>query len=244
VTRAKLRAGYEKVYSFYHPEIDEAVTTLVEKIADEPTDLTFGGWLGTLSVCMLCTPDITSKEVAPLGSTIETAIAAVTKSHTGKMARVEMAAAGVANLLDCGGVSISDRTFREVTTWLPRIVAKRNDLDTTTYWNKGFAALALGDQATYLQYCDKPLQLEPGATYEHNLRGFITMLAAAVETKASVSAVLPAYNEVLDLYATFQSASTLDEYSLFWIARIVHHRLGGLPVRKVAAKLHDDLWQS
>jgi hypothetical protein len=243
MTRAKVRAGYEKVYSIYHPEIDEAVTTLVAKIADEPTDLTFGGWLGTLSVCMICAPDVTSKEIAALGPAISTAIEAVTKSHTGKMARMEMAAASIANLLDCGGIAISKKTFGEVTTWFPRIIAKRNDLDTTTYWNKGFAALALGDQATYLQYCDKPLELEPGATYEHNLRGFITMLAAAVETKASVNAVLPAYNEVLDLYSTFHSASTLDEYSLLWIARIVHHNLGGVPLGKVAAKLHDDLWQ-
>ncbi len=28
-----------------------------------------------------------------------------------------------------------------------------------------------------------------------------------------------------------------------WIARIVHHNLAGLPVGKVAAKLHDDLWR-
>jgi len=48
---------------------------------------------------------------------------------------------------------------------------------------------------------------------------------------------------VLDLYSTFQSASTLDEYSLFWIARIVHHNLGGVPVGNVAVKLHDDIWQ-
>jgi len=243
VTRANLLTGYEKLYSLYHPKIDEAVTDLVEMIANEPTDIAFGGWVGKLSACMIYAPVVTAKEITALRTTIETAIEAVTKSHTGKMARMEMAAASLANLLDCGGIAISAKASSELTTWLPRVVAKRNDLDTTTYWNKGFAALALGDQATYLQYCDKPLELEPGATYEHNLRGFITMLAAAVETKASINAVLPAYNEVLDLYSTFRSASTLDDYSLLWIARIVHHLIGGMPVGKVASKLHDDLWQ-
>ena len=243
MTRAKLLAGYEKLYSLYHPELDDVVSRLVQKIANDPTDLTFGGSVGQLSACMIYSPAITSKEITALGAMIATAIDAVTKGHTGKMARMEMAAASLANLLDCGGIAISDKTLRQVTTWLPRVVAKRNDLDTTTYWNKGFAALALGDHATYLQYCDKPLELEPGATYEHNLRGFITMLAAAVENKASVDAVMPAYREVLDLYATFRSASTLDDYSLLWIARIVHHRIGHVPIGKVATTLHDDLWQ-
>jgi len=113
VTRTTLRAGYEKVYSFFHPEIDDAVTTLVDKISDEPTDLTFGRWLAPLSVCMICAPEVTAKEIAALGPTITTAIQAVTKSHTGKMARMEMAAASIANLLDCGGVAISTRTFDE-----------------------------------------------------------------------------------------------------------------------------------
>jgi len=242
MSRKDLAAGYAELHAEGRAELLESVRDLVAQVAGDPDDLNLGSWPAEIARAMVTAPASTATECAPVRSALETAIEH-RQHRTGSMGRVEMAAIGLANVLTCGGLSLSDASFATMSAWLPAIAAKRDDEKTTTYWNKAFAALAFGDRRTYLGFCDQPLVLNAGATYEYNLRAFVTMLAAAIEQRAPVDAVRPAYEEVLENYTTFLSASTLDALSLFWVARVVHHTLGRVPLAHVASKLHDDIFK-
>jgi hypothetical protein len=243
MTRTEVAARYTRLHAESHGELLASVRELVEQVADDPGDFTLGSWPSEIARAMVVAPAKTMNECAAVRPALETALAHRQHRGSGAMGRVEMAAMGLANVLICGGIGLSDASVATISAWVSQIAAKRDDEKTTTYWNKAFAALALGDRRTYLGFCDQPLVLKAGATHEYNLRAFVTMLAAAIEQRAPAAAVRPAYEEVLENYTTFLSASTLDALSLFWIARIVHHDLGHVPLSQVASKLHDDIYR-
>ena len=62
------------------------------------------------------------------------------------------------------------------------------------------------------------------------------------EARATVDAVEPAWREILDNFETQWSANRVDVSTLLWIARIVHHRIGGNALASVARWLHDEVW--
>ena len=221
-------AGFENAYTRGHAKLLERVD---RSIAD-PT--AFGGVGVQLAYAIVVAPGKTARECDAIAPTIEDLIA---HNHD------DLHYVDVANALECCGVGISATTRTTMPMIVAKVRASRDDADASTYWSKGFAALALDDKKICSKYLNSSLPFEPGATYEFNLQTFITMLANAIAHHALAESIVPAYEAVLANYPIFKSASTLEITSLFWIARVVHHRIGGAPLGDVAKLLHDTLWR-
>lgn len=82
--------------------------------------------------------------------------------------------------------------------------------------------------------------VEPGQVFEFNTQGFLRYLAAAIEQRVPVEAVLPAYRDYLKNFPTLRQAHEATFETLFCIAVLVHHRIGGHPITDVPALLHQD----
>ena len=221
-------ARFEKTYERRHGVLLEQVREIIVERDG------IGGTGVALVFAILVEPAKTAGECRAIASVIDELIAETPD-------RVHYV--DVANALECCGVVMSAATVTAMAAIVAGVHASRDDAETSPYWSKGFAALSLDDRKTYRKYLNSSLAFEPGATYEFNLQAFITMLSNAIDQRASIDAVIPAYEEVLANYPTFSSAATLNLESLFWIARVVHHRIGGAPLGDVAKLLHDTLWR-
>lgn len=80
----------------------------------------------------------------------------------------------------------------------------------------------------------------PGQTFEFNTQGLMRYLAAAMEQRVPVAHVLPAYRDYLKHYPTLRSAKEATFETLFCVAVLVHHRIGGHPITDVPALLQQD----
>jgi hypothetical protein len=152
----------------------------------------------------------------------------------------------LANAMECVGVPIGEPTMRTFDTWFLRFGVARNDTSVAAYWTTGFASLALGERLTYraragLGQGDDPTDFTPLETFGHNLQAFMAHLAGAKETGATADEVGPAWEHVLEHYPMYAEGKALDEGALLWMARIVHHDLGGEELGSVAHYLRERL---
>jgi hypothetical protein len=149
----------------------------------------------------------------------------------------------LANALECTGLHVPKATVATLVGWLPRVAAKRDDEMAFYYWSIGFAALAVDDRATYRRFAaadrTSALPFKAGETFGFNLQGLLHHLAAAVEHRASLATVQPAWDELLAHFDTHWEAHSLKEGTLLWVARIVHDRIGGHELGSVAVRLRD-----
>lgn len=154
---------------------------------------------------------------------------------------LDLTLASVANLLACCGHSDETRPAAE---WLWEIEADRNS-EPSMYWERASAALALDVKPLYRALAghepDQPLPFAPGARFGGNLQGFLAHLGGAVETGADFEAIRPAWDEFLGNLERHHEANELGMDSLFWIARVVGHRIVGQPLGTIAQWFHDYL---
>jgi hypothetical protein len=154
----------------------------------------------------------------------------------------ELGVANLANLFACCGYP--DETL-PASDWLSEIRTYPHDEDTSFHWNKAFAALALDQQKLYraLAGCEptEPLTMTPSDRFGGNLQGLLRHFAAAVEHASSFAAVEPAWRDFLANLRRHSSAHQIDRATPFWIARVVHHRIGGAPLGSVAQWLHEQI---
>jgi len=151
----------------------------------------------------------------------------------------------VANALECVGCPLADASHETFRDWLARMELSRDDPQPFHLWSAGFAALALGERATYRRLAaragEATLSFIAGQTYGFNLQALLGHLAAAVENRAPAAAVMPAWEELLRNYEALYDVASLRLGTVLWTARVVHHRIGGAPVGEVAQRLRDDL---
>ncbi len=156
----------------------------------------------------------------------------------------------LANVLECVGDSISPTTLDTFRRWLPLIRASRDDYNTSGFWSRGFAALALDERHTYSKYLTPeyrktpvPFDAPPDARFGFNLQGLLTHLAGAVEQRAPFERVAVAWDDWLAHAPHAMDSRSINPGTLLWIARVVHHRIACHPLGEVAQRLHDDIWR-
>lgn len=180
-------------------------------------------------------------EVAPrIAPLLRPAVVARTAKDEKSIA--ELGVANLANLLACCGYP--DDTA-PVSDWLYEIQTYRHDEDVSHHSDKGFAALALDQQKLYraLAGADptEPLTTTPSARFGGNLQGLLRHLAGAVEHAADFASVEPAWRDFVANLNRHEDTRQINRATPFWIARIVHHRIGGAPLGSVAQWLHEEI---
>ncbi len=159
----------------------------------------------------------------------------------------EIALAGHANLFACCGYPDHTHYFKDR---LYDVRAGRNDYLAFWYFAKAFAGIALekkalyrGPSGTYADW-DEPMPFTPGELHGFNPQSLMAHLAGAVETGATIHDVWPAFEECVHLFPSREETREFDGAVLFWIARIVHHQIGGQPLGQTADWLsrHFNAW--
>ena len=171
-----------------------------------------------------------ASRVAPL---IAPAIAAKRAAPSKSIA--ELAVGNLANLLACCGYP--DETG-PVADWLYQIETSKDEETSYRHWDRSFAALALDVRKLYRtlggESPGKPLELEPSRGFGGNLQGLLRHFGAAVEHGAGFAAIEPAWRDLVANLERHDQSGQISPATTFWIARVVHHRIGGAPLGDVA----------
>ena len=86
-----------------------------------------------------------------------------------------------------------------------------------------------------------PLTATPSEAFGGNLQGLLCHLAGAIESGAGEGAVEPAWRDFVANLRRHESSHQADRATPFWVARVVHHRIGGAPLGGVAQWLHEQI---
>ncbi|MEZ4362187.1 MAG: hypothetical protein R3B48_18510 [Kofleriaceae bacterium] len=159
----------------------------------------------------------------------------------------EITLAGHANLFATFGRVDLVGQFRE------RLYSVSTDRDgpfAQWYHAKALAGIALGEKGLYRRQVGapvptlEPVPFTPGELHGYNPQSLLAHLAGAAENHASITDVWPAFEECVFNFPTTEATGTFDGACLFWIARIVHHHIGGQPLGETAAWLsrHFNAW--
>jgi hypothetical protein len=163
------------------------------------------------------------------------------RRHPEEMTTGEIVLAGHANLFACAGWADHINLFRDR---LSDIRTKRNSRFAAWHHARALAGIALGEKSIYRNpvgaevLFKEPLPFTPYARHGYNPQSFLAHLAGAVETHASIEEVWPAFEEFMFNFPGHEQTEEFDGACLFWVARIVHHQIGGQPLGETAAWLH------
>jgi hypothetical protein len=196
---------------------------------------------------IIARPAETAAHFGVLAPTLDAAVTDKKSRPADSLGIYAVSLASIANAFECIGRHIDDATWATIRDWLPRFEVSRDDQRVSPFWTVGLTAMALGDRPTYLRIAGHsgsgPVPFRPRETFQMNLRGFLLHLVGAIEARASAADVLPGFTEVLNNYERYANGKALDEGALLYIARIVHHHIGGKPLGTTAQFLHDTIWE-
>jgi len=192
-------------------------------------------------------PDIAADLLRPLVPIVERAIVEENAHlEAGTVNLVLVSLLDLANAMECVGCALSRSAWETMRDWLPRIKVERDAEDASDYWTVAFAALALDQRFTYSRAAAVDprgmIEFTPRQTFEFNMQALLRHLAGALEHRATLDQVWPAWEDVLWNFPSMNQAMNIDDGTLLWIARTIFHRLRGAPLRDVAQHLHDSAW--
>lgn len=175
-----------------------------------------------------------------------------------------LAVLSVANSLQLMGLELPERTVRTGASWLAGMQTT-HDVPEWMHWNRGLAALALadspladsplgdsllGDSALGALATARtiaalpvtgPVPADLGVSPGWSIQAWFALLVAAVERPPPWEAMRPRWDELLLRFETFLETQVLSDVSLPWLARVVGHRIAGIPLPGVADWLHHEL---
>jgi hypothetical protein len=246
---ADVIAGWERRVQRGWQELAGEIPEVVGRASSGSAYDAVSGYITPLMAPVLVVPGEAARALSPLAPLVDRAAAEVDAQHS-PAERVAVHAVGLMNLgnaLQSIGCDLGPGTIDRFRGWVSRLDAGRNDPQAYWYWSGGFAALALDERVTYRRYAGRgpkdALSFQPGQTFEFNLQGLMEHLAAAIEAGAKLDGVRPAWQDFLRQLDKLRAANTVDPGTVLWIARVVHHRIGGAPLGQVARRAHDDIWQ-
>jgi hypothetical protein len=248
VSLAKLKAAWERRVERGWDDFVGELGELTQRGRTEPADDVVGGLATTVTPFAFAIPADFGRKAKPLVALVDQAVAELDgQTGEGRHGKHSIALLDLANVLSCSGLAVAAEAEGRIRRWLPRADVSRNDAQAFWYWTVGFAALALDDRPTYRRIAghgkDEALPWDPGATFEFNVQGLLAHLAAAVERKVGLKDVAPAWENLLESFPALREADSLDPGALLWVARVVHHRIGGARLGQVAGHAHDDIWR-
>jgi len=226
----------------------DKVRTAIERAGTGPARLAVEFLSRWILPVAIAAPEQIALDLRALAPIVERAVAEeqARLSSEGQISFGLMDLLDLANALECVGCALDPSSWDLMRGWLPRLRVKRNDARAHYYWNAGFGAFALDERRTYERIgaidSRRPVEFVAGETFEFNMQGLLRHLASAVESRARLDDVLPAWNDLLCRFALLRDSHSIDLGTLLWIARIVFHRIGGAALGEVARRFHDTAW--
>lgn len=190
-------------------------------------------------------PAYSHETIGAMASFLPAAVATYAEEVSGEQP-LSTAALGVLDtvcMYELMGCAVDPALLARLAPLLGRVETSRHD-DRAKHWHRGFAALALKSAAVWrgiAGLAPGALTFSPGESFGPNVQGLLGYLAAAVEHRAAVADVEPAWKTLLAAFGALYDAGELDFEALFWIARVVYHDIGGEPLGRAGERLWADL---
>lgn len=149
-------------------------------------------------------------------------------------------------LFEILGESVDASILAGLADLLGRVETSRKDESRAAHWHRGFTALAVCEPSVWRGVAGLmpgPLEFRAGAAFGPNVQGLLAHLAAAIEHRAPLNDVMPAWKTTLAVVERLVEVLELKYETLFWIARIVYHDIGGEPLGRVGERLYADVQQ-
>jgi hypothetical protein len=203
------------------------------------------GYRSDVLAAALVEPGDVRRKLAPLSATVDRAVAREAGLRERAIPTAMLAIFDIGNALECVGCPLAEATRATFRDWLVRMDLRRDDPEMFHVWSAGFAALALDEKPAYRRVAANAgvatLPFTAGETFGFNVQALLGHLAAAVERRASISDVTTAWHELLGNFGLLWDTDSLQLGTLLWAARVVHHRIAGVPLGEVAQRLQDDV---
>lgn len=238
-------------YGSWQNQLDRGWADAVQELkrAAASPKTTYGtlvGYANKLLMAAVVRPEDVRAKLPALASALDRVVARAATEMVGqKIAPAFIRVLDLGNALACSGCPIADATNDVFRDWLARMELTRDAPAMDANWSAGFAALVLDEQPTYRRLAARAggatLPFTAGETFGFNVQALLGHLAAAVETGASLMDVTPAWHELLGNYDVLYDGSSIRPSTLLWIARVVHHRIGGSPLGDVGQRLREDI---
>ncbi len=242
--RDRLRLGHAEV----HARNSSSFARAIDSLATDPGALrriSARGWFA--SVLLLGSSAMDDVRETILAGLAAQAAADGTSGSPPTLGDISLI--GYANLASCCGAR--DEAPR-MTQRLLGLRTYPSGLDPDRRWHfaRAFAGVALGVREIYRGPAAADVELDelmpftPGVLYGNNPQALLAHLAAGAENRAPIADVWPAFREVVHNFPYHEEVGDFDGACLFWIARIVHHQIGGQPLGQTADWLsrHFNAW--
>ena len=142
------------------------------------------------------------------------------------------------------GESVDASLLGGLAELLGRVETSRRDEWRAAHWQRGFTALAVREPSVWRSVAGLtpgPLEFRAGEAFGPNVQGFLAYLAAAIERRASLNDVIWAWKTTLAIVERLIDAHELKYETLYWVARLVYHDIGGEPLGRVGERLYADV---
>lgn len=186
-------------------------------------------------------------ELEPLLPAVEAGVEfAATEADRGPVGAASLDIVDVFGVMMAVGVDVPAPTQTRVGDIVPAVTTSRQER-ANHHWRRAFIALALDLRAGYRAEAgfdrSEKVPFRPGATFGVNVQGFLAQLIGAVEQGGTLSACMPAWEDLLRNYFEIEAAKVFDDPSLLWAAWTLQHRIGGQPIVTIADFLHESVYR-
>ena len=152
----------------------------------------------------------------------------------------------VLNDLQIMGLPFPPATLAVAAVWL-RAMPTADAEPELWHWERGLAALALGDLVTARGIAALPIAGPSGVDTdvdpEFNIQAWLALFVAAVVGEVPAPLLAARWEEFVVLTPVFVEINVLALRDLSWVARIVRHVVAGEPLDGVADWLHRELFR-
>jgi hypothetical protein len=156
----------------------------------------------------------------------------------------QLAVLTVIGTLQVMGLTVPDAPVARAREWLVGMRTENIEPE-SWHWQRGWAALALGDLRTARTIAavpeSGPTGVDPYADPEFNIQAWFALFLAAVLREIDWQVVAARWEQFLLLVPVFDEIRVLALRDLPWIARVVHSGVAGHPVGSVADWLRAEL---
>lgn len=192
-------------------------------------------------------PEYSRRTLGPIHTFVENAIPAFlnTVEGDGPLSTLPFEMLDSTNFFELLGYPIPREALASMAPLLSRIDTSRNNPEFVSWhWQRGFIALALRQDPVWRGIAGLmpgPLAFTPGESFGPNVQGLLGYLAAAIENHARLEDVLPGWKTFLAIVPGLFNADQVNFETLFWIARIVYHDIGGQSLGSAGDHLFADI---
>lgn len=149
------------------------------------------------------------------------------------------------NLTETTGLAPVGAFDDAVESWLAALAPLAASFDRPDRLSLAFSALAfeIDDAVPRIMGEPLPANAPPGVAFQFDYPSLLGYLAAACRDRAGFDAVQPAWLDFLESFPYKIAAKSVEWPVLFSVARVVYHRIQGLPVADVARTTHQQIMQ-